>query len=783
MAPDSPRRLTAVPAWLEKRPFHLAAGAFALGLAAAEHPRVAALCACAAAALALRLPADLTLAAVVAVPVLLGATVGSARLHAIDAGGGRARPGTAVAARATLLERPRRSRFGSSTVLRLETGPARGARVLARTRARGWPRGGEPGTQIEVAGELTAPRGESSGGLDWRAHLRRQGIGTELRIDDMRPAGPTRGGLAGAIDRLRRRGERALDSGMGSEQAAVARGMVLGEDERIDPLLRDDFRRSGLAHVLIHYHMPITMKLDGYIRVSSVRGREGESFISPDVQREQIATWARLRNVKIAAWHTDLDQTGGKLSRPGLDKALARIHSGKTGGIAVARLDRFSRAGVARALDVVEEIHDAGGELAAVDLGIDPTTPFGEFATTLMLSLARMQRRQIGDTWKEAQRRAVERGVHVASRAPTGYRRRKDRRLEPHPDHSSHIGEIFRMKADGASWKDMALYLRAHNVESPYGTTHWQPRALSHVIENRAYLGEARSGEFVKVGAHPELVDEKTFKAAQEAKGQRSINSMGGALLAGILRCDGCGYVLKADQMRSRKGDKLRLYRCRTERSSGRCPAPASVLGSVVEPFITEAFFGYVAGMRAEGTLIGEELRAAEKKLAQAERELLTYLTAVGAADVGAQGFKAGAKLRRDAVDRAGEHVDKARERAGIADLPLAVDLMDQWPTLSVQERNRLLRAGVEAVLLRRGRTSIDKRTTLIMRGCGDLPTGFERKADGDMKVDFTVVAEQTRRVNTSTGEELENVMRERHPAASWQAQSWRDETEEETDA
>ena len=41
-----------------------------------------------------------------------------------------------------------------------------------------------------------------------------------------------------------------------------------------------------------------------------------------------------------------------------------------------------------------------------------------------------------------------------------------------------------------------------HGVQSPYGTTNWQPRALSHLVSNRAYLGEARSGEFSKPGAH-----------------------------------------------------------------------------------------------------------------------------------------------------------------------------------------------------------------------------------------------------------------------------------------
>ena len=264
----------------------------------------------------------------------------------------------------------------------------------------------------------------------------------------------------------------------------------------------------------------------------------------------------------------------------------------------VAKLDRFSRAGVADALKLIESIIEAGGEVASVEEGIDPTTPTGEFTMTVFLALARMQRRQIGAAWKDAQRRAVERGVHVASKSPTGYdawphdsgsRSRSPR----HPKAAPHIVEVFRMKAAGASWRDLALYLREHNVESPYGTTHWQPRALSHLIANRAYLGEARSGEYVKPDAHEPIVDEPLWQAAQEAKGERPNNSMGGALLAGRSPLQGCGYVLKADtHERTATATKLRLYRCRTELSWGRCPAPASTLGRVVEPYVIDTLHG-----------------------------------------------------------------------------------------------------------------------------------------------------------------------------------------------
>ena len=52
------------------------------------------------------------------------------------------------------------------------------------------------------------------------------------------------------LDRMRERAQRAVVAGMSADQAALLRGMVLGEDERIDASTRDDWRDSGLAHLL-----------------------------------------------------------------------------------------------------------------------------------------------------------------------------------------------------------------------------------------------------------------------------------------------------------------------------------------------------------------------------------------------------------------------------------------------------------------------------------------------------------------------------------------------------
>ena len=71
-----------------------------------------------------------------------------------------------------------------------------------------------------------------------------------LHAERLRLTGRRRGGLAGAIDAVRRRAEAGVSAGLGDAQGALARGMVLGADEDIPERMADDFKRSGLAHLL-----------------------------------------------------------------------------------------------------------------------------------------------------------------------------------------------------------------------------------------------------------------------------------------------------------------------------------------------------------------------------------------------------------------------------------------------------------------------------------------------------------------------------------------------------
>ncbi len=466
------------------------------------------------------------------------------------------------------------------------------------------------------------------------------------------------------------------------------------------------------------------MKVDGYIRVSRVAGREGESFISPSEQRDRIAAWAKSRGATISQFHEDLDQPGSRSDRPGLMQAMERARSGAIEGIVVWRLDRFGRSAVdnARLLDELRQL-DAG--LFTVAEGIDTSAgPMGEFMASIFSAFAKLELDRIRDSWSAARERAVGRGVHIASRVPTGYGKGADGRLQLNVAAASAVRRVFEAKASGASWSELSAIMEGAGIETPYGGSNWTNRSLSHLTGNRVYLGEARSGEFVHPGAHEAIIDESTWKAAQR---KRAVPSRGpGSLLGGILRCAGCQFTMKADKMTDRQGERVRIYRCRGKRANGQCESPATVLGSVVEPYVVERFRGEVGQMRLEGVSADEELAEAEAAAREAEAELIAYRDSGAAAVLGAR-FADGLKSRSARLERAEERAATLRETAGASGIPDIAELDAIWSDLSPAERNRILRGAIDAVFVRstgRRNIPVDERTKFFWLGTApvDLP-------------------------------------------------------------
>jgi competence protein ComEC len=169
--------------------------------------------------------------------LIAGLVAGVERLRAIDAGAYAAPPGVRAAVRGHVVAVPRRSH----SVVRIPVDSPEGRLLIEAP---------EPVPDLPVGVEVRA-QGVVAAPPPWfRGYLRRQGIARVLRTARIEPTGDRRGGLAGRIDRLRARAEDALGRGMPEREAGLARGFVLGEDDRIDARTVEDFRRSGLAHLL-----------------------------------------------------------------------------------------------------------------------------------------------------------------------------------------------------------------------------------------------------------------------------------------------------------------------------------------------------------------------------------------------------------------------------------------------------------------------------------------------------------------------------------------------------
>lgn len=469
------------------------------------------------------------------------------------------------------------------------------------------------------------------------------------------------------------------------------------------------------------------MKLDGYIRVSRVGGRSGDAFISPGEQKERVKAWAKAQGHQIVKWHEDLDQPGSKADRPGLTAAMERIESRATGGLVVARLDRFGRS-VQDSANLLARIREADGVLCTVAEGIDTSGYMGKFLADLFAALGELELARLRENWDAARSSAVARGIHISGRVPSGYLRNEDRILEPDPKVAPLIREVFRRRGAEVSWGQLARFLEEEGIMTPANSQHWSDQTLSAIIRNRVYLGEARHGENnVNPDAHEPIVTLAEWQAANKARGVKPGRSgRGTGVLAGILRCGGCSYALNASMSKTRHGKPFREYRCKPKKASGRCPAPTAVKAAVIEPFVIDHLFSFARGAQArtqepdEESTIGTELAAAEAERDAALDQRLADALGGANSDVYLRTLEQ-RQARVDALLEAQAESAQAREPA-----ELEADLEDVWEDLTLEDKRRVLHSVFDSVFVWRindkgtgGKFPIAKRTKLFLAGEG----------------------------------------------------------------
>jgi DNA invertase Pin-like site-specific DNA recombinase len=202
--------------------------------------------------------------------------------------------------------------------------------------------------------------------------------------------------------------------------------------------------------------VPDVIRAVGYRRVSTVE--QADSGAGLAAQQGIIEAEASRRGWVLVEVHTDEAASGKSLvGRVALETAITAVESGRADVLVVAKLDRLSRSLLDFA-NLMARAQSKGWNLVALDLGIDLSTPAGEFLASVMASAAQWERRIIGQRTREG----------MAAKKAAGVRLGPPRRL---PDHVAQ--RIIDLRSSGLTWARVAETLNTLAVPTALSGRQW----------------------------------------------------------------------------------------------------------------------------------------------------------------------------------------------------------------------------------------------------------------------------------------------------------------------
>lgn len=259
--------------------------------------------------------------------------------------------------------------------------------------------------------------------------------------------------------------------------------------------------------------------------------------------------------------------------REELLKVFARIESQNIRGVLVVDPQRLTRGDLSECGRVISEFRYTSTLVVTLRDTFDLTNKRDrKYFQDDLLNGAAYQ-----DYAKEVLRRgrenAVKRGCFIMQNAPYGYDKvkiGKDHTLEPN-ENADIVRMVFEWYVnEGISWYRMAQRLEEMGVPAPKGGK-WHKEVLSRVVRNQHYIGKVvfnsrptvtviENGEqkkrrmkaapedcIIAEGKHPAIIDLDLWERAQEKVRNTPRLRNGEELsnvLAGLLRCSSCGYVM-----------------------------------------------------------------------------------------------------------------------------------------------------------------------------------------------------------------------------------------------
>ena len=207
-------------------------------------------------------------------------------------------------------------------------------------------------------------------------------------------------------------------------------------------------------------------KVIGYIRVS--KDDQVRSGLGLEDQKQKLKAYSQLYDLELIGTIVDPGASAKSLKRrPGLDKALKMLKSGKASAVLVAKLDRLTRSVKDLGYLLDEYFSDKGFSLLSVAENIDTRSAVGRLVVNVLGSVAQWERETISERTKDALAVKRRRGEKIGT-VPYG-KREVAGKLVTNDREDSVMKEIARLKASNWSVRAIAKRLRSLGIRSRTG--------------------------------------------------------------------------------------------------------------------------------------------------------------------------------------------------------------------------------------------------------------------------------------------------------------------------
>ncbi|MCO0597445.1 recombinase family protein [Peribacillus butanolivorans] len=310
----------------------------------------------------------------------------------------------------------------------------------------------------------------------------------------------------------------------------------------------------------------------------------GASYDTLQRHRDTLLSVAKKESHTIAAIYEEVVSGESVTERPRIQEMLRAVEAQNVNAVLVMDLDRLGRGDMLDQGLLDRAFRYSGTQILTPNEAYDPSSETWELVFGIKSLVAREELKSITRRMQRGRVASASEGKSISKIPPYGYLRDENLRLYPDEETAWVVKKMFEMMRDGHGRQAIAQELDRLGIKPPNKRREtWSPSSITAIIKNEVYIGTIiwgqvkyvkRNGKYqrknmpreswtIKENAHDPIVSPELFEAANHAHTGRwrpstvSTKKLSNPL-AGVLKCEVCGYTMLYQPRPNRPSDAIR---------------------------------------------------------------------------------------------------------------------------------------------------------------------------------------------------------------------------------